>query len=256
MARIPKMAYVQYMNENNNNFSLIRNGEINRLTPYFISPQFYEMYKVHDKMKEFGAYEDEKYLREHKQIWMRDDYTPKFCNKVVQYDYDKQYCIVGIESFYANLSFIEKEYKNPRNDFFLITGSGNREELWKLLDEHGFERISCYSLKNTKPKYLIQYFLFLYRSCEKYEILDVGGSEVGRAGVAVKTAVATATETKEMEDVDVGKGEGAKETSYEKNTKLLNSVVDSSAAANERSVPIPITEVDSEVDSDDAIGEN
>jgi len=31
MVRIPKLSYVQYMNNNNNNFSLIRNSEINRL---------------------------------------------------------------------------------------------------------------------------------------------------------------------------------------------------------------------------------
>ena len=39
------------MNDNINNFSLIRNSEINRLGPYWIRPMFYELYKVNDIMK-------------------------------------------------------------------------------------------------------------------------------------------------------------------------------------------------------------
>ena len=33
VAKIRKLGYIQFMNDNNNNFSLIRNGEINRLGP-------------------------------------------------------------------------------------------------------------------------------------------------------------------------------------------------------------------------------
>ena len=69
VVKIPKFAYVQYMNDNNNNFSLIRNREINRLGPQFIVPQFYTMYQVHDKMKEKNAYEDEKYINNPNKLW-------------------------------------------------------------------------------------------------------------------------------------------------------------------------------------------
>ena len=44
--------YTQYMNNNNNNFSLIRNGEINRLGPQWIRPIFYSHYKVNEIMKD------------------------------------------------------------------------------------------------------------------------------------------------------------------------------------------------------------
>ena len=51
MAKIPKIGYVQYMNNSNNNFSLIRNGEINRIGPNYISPIYYDTYKIHEKIR-------------------------------------------------------------------------------------------------------------------------------------------------------------------------------------------------------------
>ena len=59
ITKIQKLGYIQFMNNNNNNFSLIRNSEINRLGPKYIYPQFFHKYKVHDKMKQLNAYEDE-----------------------------------------------------------------------------------------------------------------------------------------------------------------------------------------------------
>ena len=40
------------MNNDNNNFSLIRNEEINRLGPQWIQPRFFNTYKVNEVMKE------------------------------------------------------------------------------------------------------------------------------------------------------------------------------------------------------------
>ena len=87
--------YTQYMNDNNNNFSLIRNKEINRLGPNFISPIFYEKYDVHNKMKELDSYEDKKYIKNHSPIWKRKLYQHKFINKRINLNYDKIYCIIG-----------------------------------------------------------------------------------------------------------------------------------------------------------------
>lgn len=179
MVKIPKLAYVQYMNEGGNNFSLIRNEEINRLTPRFISPQFYDMYKVDDKMKEVGAYEDPAYRRFHKQLWLRNNYTPKYCNKVVQYDYDKQFCILGIDGFNKHRARIEEEYKNVRHDFILLSGTGNNEELYSFLDSEGMDRMKCYSLKDTTNEQLVKYFLYLYKSCGSYEVLGCDGAGAG-----------------------------------------------------------------------------
>ena len=96
IAKFPKLGYIQYMNESNNNFSLIRNEEINRIGPNFISPIYYDNFKIHEKMKELNAYEDVKYLEGCEQIWRRDTetYTHKYCNLFVNNDYKRQYCII------------------------------------------------------------------------------------------------------------------------------------------------------------------
>lgn len=171
MVKIPKLGYVQYMNEGNNNFSLIRNKEINRLGPKFIVPQFYKMYDVHGKMKELGAYENEDYITKHKQIWKRTNYVHKYCNMRIQYDYDTQYCIVGLEQFYKNLELLKEAYKNNRNDFILLEGNDNKDALCKILDDMNFDRMKCYSMPNTPNEELISYFHNLYKSCEKTIIL-------------------------------------------------------------------------------------
>ena len=73
VAKNNKAQYIQYMNDGGNNFSNIRNSEINRLGPQYISPMFYKKYEVHDKMKALGAYEDESYIQNQSQIWKRGD---------------------------------------------------------------------------------------------------------------------------------------------------------------------------------------
>ena len=60
------MGYVQYMNDGNNNFSLIRNAEINRIGPNYIKPIYYDVLNVDNEMKKQNAHEDEKYAYEHK----------------------------------------------------------------------------------------------------------------------------------------------------------------------------------------------
>ena len=59
------------MNDEGNNFSTIRNAEINRIGPVYISPMFYEKYGVHDKMKQLDAYENPIYITHHSDIWKR-----------------------------------------------------------------------------------------------------------------------------------------------------------------------------------------
>ena len=75
VVKIPKLGYFQYMNANNNNFSLIRNAEINRIGPQYISPMFFDRYKVNDKMKELDAFEDESYNWEHSKLWREKIHT-------------------------------------------------------------------------------------------------------------------------------------------------------------------------------------
>ena len=172
MVKIPKLAYVQYMNDGNNNFSLIRNREINRLGPQFIVPQFYNLYQVHDKMKEKGAYEDERYVHQCTQLWKRDSYEHRFCNERIQYDYDMQYCIIGINAFMHHHDEIKEAYRNGRNDFLLLDGTGDKEALCSFLDSLGYTRMKCYSLSDTPPHQLRNYFMQLYVCCHNTKIIE------------------------------------------------------------------------------------
>lgn len=168
MAKIPKMGYVQYMNESNNNFSLIRNAEINRIGPNFISPIFYDKLDIHNKMKSLDAYEDEKYMDGCEQIWRRDKdtYTHKYCNLLVNNDYKKQYCIIGLNSLIKNMNEITELYKDSSNDFFVLENKCSLEYLFKKLDDYGFERMKCYTLIDVSDELLLNYFKVTYCSTD------------------------------------------------------------------------------------------
>ena len=164
--KIPGIGYIQYMNENNNNFSLIRNSEINRIGPHFLRPQFYEMYRVHDFMKERNAYDDQKYIRSCKQIWLRDSFEPGFCSRLYQVKYDTQYCIIGRGVFLERIQEIRELYMNPRNDFFLIDSTGDKDGLCRFLDSNRFDRMKCYTIKDLTVEQMIRYFQLIYKTAK------------------------------------------------------------------------------------------
>jgi len=171
-AKIAKLGYVQYMNNNNNNFSLIRNSEINRLGPQYIMPQFYSKYNVHEKMKELDAYEDENYIYHQSQVWKRDNYELKFCNKLINLDYDKQYCIIGIKTLLINMDHIKELYQNSRYDFLVLDHRCNVTDIWKILDENQLDKVKCYAMSDCNDEQLEKYFLLTYKSCDLYEIMN------------------------------------------------------------------------------------
>ena len=171
IAKICKFGYIQYMNNNNNNFSLIRNSEINRIGPQFISPIFYDVFKINDYMKTLDAYEDEKYIHNHTQLWKRDDdYQHKYCNIILNPDYDYQYCIIGIDSLILNKERIYSLYANLRNDFIILDNKCNISYLQNLLDRLGLSRFKCYTLIDESFNNLEKYFM-MYKSCENFEII-------------------------------------------------------------------------------------
>jgi glycosyltransferase involved in cell wall biosynthesis len=168
MARVRKLAYIQYMNNNNNNFSLIRNSEINRLCPY-LGMFCYAKYNINEKMKELGAYEDDKYKINHSQIWKRSsDYKYKYCNDVYNLDYDKQYCIIGYENLNSNIKNIKKLYQDQRNDFLLLDNKLPLNDLSRQLDFLRLDRMKCYSMVDCTNEELENYFHLIYRSCADY----------------------------------------------------------------------------------------
>jgi hypothetical protein len=183
MAKIHKLGYIQYMNEGDNNFSLIRNKEINRLGPEYISPIYYQTYNIHEKMRLLDAYEDQKYVNEHSKIWLRDSatYTNKYCNLLVNPDTNYQICIIGYDSLLYNLDRIRtlldsntKENMEFKYDIILLENKCSLEYLWSRLDYLKLDKIKCYTLIDHTNEELTNYFKVMYLSTEKYEILDIG----------------------------------------------------------------------------------
>ena len=171
MAKIHKLGYIQYMNNDNNNFSLIRNKEINRIVPQQLKPHGHFTHKIDEKMRELGAFEEAKLLEEAEEIWKRPQFQYAYCNDIIQPNYEKQYCIIGLSSFYRHLESIRELYANIANDIILLDTDVNSHLLTTILDVYGFGRMKCYSLENHTPEDLQRYFLFLYKSCNHYEIL-------------------------------------------------------------------------------------
>lgn len=169
IAKIHKLGYIQYMNNNNNNFSLIRNSEINRLCQDEIYPQYYDLLNINKKMQDLDAFEDFSVLG--KEIWKRDNYEHKYCNKIININYETQYCILGVETLLINEKYIMELYKNDKNDFILLENEKTNIELINLLDEKKLDRIKCYSLINNSIDDLISYFKLIYKSCDDYIIL-------------------------------------------------------------------------------------
>jgi len=159
-----KAQYIQYMNDGGNNFSNIRNTEINRIGPNYIGPMFYEKYEVHSKMKELEAYEDESYIHNQSQIWKRgENYEHKKMNERINTNYDKQYCILN--DAIDNEEVVERLrelYKNERNDFLFLSNQLTNEELQQKLESLHFDRMKCYSYHDCTEEELINYFKMIY----------------------------------------------------------------------------------------------
>ena len=178
IAKLPTLGYVQYMNNANNNFSLIRNGEINRIGPQYISPIYYDEYKINDKMIQLDAYEDPLApdTINNTNIWKRDtsNYKHKYCNLLVNLDYTSQICIIGLDSVILNLEHIKELYKDSTIDFILLDNKCSIEYLWKQLDSYDFKRMKCYSLIDVSSDLLVSYFKTMYLSTIKFEIIQNG----------------------------------------------------------------------------------
>ena len=171
-----KIQYIQYMNDNGNNFSYIRNNEINRIGPNYIRPIFYNEYNIHNKMKDLNAYEDEKFIGFHSYIWKREkEYVHLRHNSLINSDYDKQYCIIN--NAILDPKLIEL-YKNKRNDFIFLSNVHPLNEIKIILDNKNYDKMKCYSLLGCTNDELIKYFKMLYKNdnCD-YEILDIQFSE-------------------------------------------------------------------------------
>ena len=170
IARVHKFAYVQYMNDGWNNFSLIRNSEINRLGPQFIVPQAYREYKIDERMKELDAFETPTGYA-WTQMWKKENFEYKYCNSVLNFDYDKQYCILGYKTLVDNIETIRELYSNKRYDFFVLENGMTKEELCAHLDRLGLDRMKCYALSDCTWEELRKYFMYVCKSTTDFEFV-------------------------------------------------------------------------------------
>lgn len=175
IAKVHRIGYIQYMNNANNNFSLIRNHEINRIGPQYISPIYYDVYKIDDKMKEFDAYEDETYKYICSKIWQRNnkDYKHKYANLIINNKYDCQICIIGIDSLVYYMDEIKELYANEHNDFILLDNKCNLDYLWSKLEYYKLDKMKCYYFQDETEENLINYFYLLYLSTKEYKIYNI-----------------------------------------------------------------------------------
>jgi hypothetical protein len=158
------------MNDGWNNFSLIRNSEINRLGPNFIVPQGYAEYKIDDHMKRMGAFE-EPGMNPWQQMWKKPNFEYVYCNSVLNFDFDKQYCILGKDAVLDNIDRLRELYDNKRNDFFVLDNRVSTDELCDVLDALDLNRMKCYSLSDCSWEELCKYFHFVCRSAKDYEFI-------------------------------------------------------------------------------------
>jgi hypothetical protein len=173
IAKIHKLGYVQYMNDGGNNFSYIRNGEINRLR-YHLTDHCYKKYNVQEMMKKLNAHEDEIYMKNHSQIWKRNEYNYKYCNKIINANYKKQYCIIGLETLHCNLDEILQFYKDDKNDFIVLDNknSSGADIICNELDKLGLDKMKCYEMNDCNDAQLINYFNMIYKSCDDCKIYE------------------------------------------------------------------------------------
>lgn len=162
MVKIPMLGYIQYMNKDENNFSCIRNSEIQRLVPQ-IKQHCFKKWNIEKIMEQKGALDN----TEHElPIWKRPDFEYKYCNQIKNMTHTMQYCILGMSAFYQHYFKIKQWYKNTKNDFIILENKYDSEDdtIGKILDNFQMNRIHFYSMKDCTHEELIHYFNRLYKS--------------------------------------------------------------------------------------------
>ena len=139
VVKINKLAYIQYMNNDGNNFSLIRNKEINRLGPNHISPMFHKKTDLNQAIDEDNGLF----------VWHRETSNRK--NTLVNRDFSHQKLIIGAENLPTDTG---------NCDILVLDNKRTKQELMEMLPTNvkfnskiGFSEIE-----------LQRYFNFLYKN--------------------------------------------------------------------------------------------
>lgn len=171
IAKIHKFCYIQYMNDNSNNFSLIRNSEINRLV-YHLKDHCYQKHNILDVISNLDASEDPEYRFNHSKIWKRENFKHKYCNKIVNVDFKKQICIIGLETLKECINEFYVLYQDTSNDFLLLDNKISLEPLCFELDNLHLERMKCFAMDDCSDEELMRYFHLTYKSTKEFQIYE------------------------------------------------------------------------------------
>jgi len=163
MVKINEIGYIQYMNEGYNNFSYIRNSEINRLCRN-IYPMYYDQISkyINDDNKGW------------KQIWKLDPekYEHKYSNTVIGHDkYKKQMVFIGLETLW---NYIEKNPTiifSPNIDYIVLDNKTDVDTLTNLLSKHKLDMFKCFSMTDVTENELVNYFKLIVSNGGEYEMI-------------------------------------------------------------------------------------
>jgi len=164
IVKIPMLGYIQYMNNQSNNFSLIRNSEINRLR-WHLTEHCYKKWNIDSVMEQKGALDKSDTSLP---IWKRPNFEYTYCNDIINMEHTMQYCILGMSAFYQHYSEIKVLYENPQNDFIILdnTFDSTDNTIGIILDKFKLSRIHFYSMKDCSEEELLFYFNHVYKSTE------------------------------------------------------------------------------------------
>lgn len=169
IAKIAKLHYIQYMNSNNNNFSLMRIDEIQRLVQEYLFPFFYN--EISETMKKKNSYLEPD--DDGSKIWNRKDYEDKYMNLLLNVDYKKQYCVLGLDTLNKNIHKIREICENKENDIILLEDkklhSFNDIIISLNLLQLTTSNFKFMCMDNTYEE-LSKFFLLIYKSTKEYTL--------------------------------------------------------------------------------------
>lgn len=171
VAKICKVGYIQYMNEGENNFSIIRRDEIARLGNMYVGPHYSRKHNIQGTMRTMNAYEDPQFESNHSNIWERKHYTHKFSNYRISTEYNVQVLIIG--GARLQHSDVIPHINDKKTEVFVIDTNDNIGALTSLADTHGYANIRCCSLPTSCGRTeVVKYFDLMCRACDYTIILE------------------------------------------------------------------------------------
>lgn len=170
VAKVCKVGYIQYINDGDNNFSVIRKDEIARLGTEYIGPHYSRKHNIQGSMKTMNAYEDPQFESNNTNIWEREHYQHKYSNYRLSPDYDVQVLVMGGQRLCR--SDVRKYINERRTEVFVIDANNDIAALTSLADTLGYGDVRCCSLSYGSKKDLLRYFELMCRVCDYTIILE------------------------------------------------------------------------------------